>query len=124
MKRKEAFAAFAAGCAGYPLLELCWRGRTHWSMAAAGGLSLLLVYPLAARKRCRLFCCKAAAVITAVELLFGIVFNIILKRNVWDYSKIRGNLWGQICLPYCLLWMLLAIPIRWLCRGLRHILKE
>ena len=28
------------GAAGYPLAELCWRGRTHWSMALLGGLCL------------------------------------------------------------------------------------
>lgn len=124
MNGKERCAAFAVGSAGYPLLELLWRGRTHWSMALAGGLSLLLIYPLSAGRKRRFYCCKAAAVITAVELLFGIVFNIILRKNVWDYSKMRGNLWGQICLPYCLLWVLLALPIRWICCGLRRICKE
>lgn len=124
METKEKIAAFATGCAGYPILELLWRGRTHWSMGLAGGLSLLLVYPLCQKKNSRLFCCKAAAVITAVELVFGLIFNIILRKNVWDYSKLRFNLWGQVCLPYFLLWVLLAFPVRAICRGLRWVCKE
>ena len=32
---------FAFGAVGYFLLETLWRGHSHWSMAAAGGLSLL-----------------------------------------------------------------------------------
>lgn len=121
---KEKILAFATGFAGYPLLEMLWRGRTHWSMALAGGLSLLFVYPICIKKDTRFFCCKAAAVITLVELVFGIVFNIILRKNVWDYSKLRFNLWGQICLPYCLLWLLLAFPIRRICCGLQKICRR
>ena len=34
---------FLLGAIGYPLLELCWRGRTHPSMALAGGLTTLLL---------------------------------------------------------------------------------
>lgn len=121
MKKSEKIAAFTTGFAGYPLLELLWRGRTHWSMALAGGVTLLCLFPICTKKGNRFVCCKTAAVITAVELIFGIVFNIILRKNVWDYSKTRLNLWGQICLPYCCLWFLLAFPIRWLCCGLQKL---
>ena len=121
MKKSEKVISFAAGCALYPLLELLWRGRTHWSMALAGGLAGLCLYPVCTKKGNKMVCCKVMAIITLIELAFGVVFNIILKMNVWDYSKQRWNLWGQICLPYCLLWLLLAVPIRALCRGLKQI---
>lgn len=124
MKRKEKIAAFATGFTGYPLMELLWRGRTHWSMALAGGLALLCLYPICTKKGCRMICCKTAAVITTIELVFGIIFNIILRKNVWDYSKVRFNLWGQICLPYCLLWLLLGHPIRLVCCGLQKLCKR
>ncbi len=120
MRKIEKWMSFTAGFAGYPALELLWRGRTHWSMALAGGLAMLLLYPARSKKH---FCLRAAAVITALELLFGIIFNLILKKKVWDYSKSRWNLWGQICLPYCILWFLLGIPIRALCKGLHRICK-
>jgi hypothetical protein len=124
MKKSEKIAAFTAGFTGYPLLELLWRGRTHWSMALAGGLALLLLFPICTKKGVRLICCKTAAVITAIELVFGILFNIILRKNVWDYSKMQFNLWGQICLPYCLLWLLLGYPIRLICCGLRRLCRN
>ncbi len=121
MNRREKWASFLTGFLGYPTLELFWRGRTHWSMALAGGLSMLLLYP--ARKK-RHFCLRAAAVITGVELVFGCIFNLLLKKNVWDYSRKRGNLWGQICLPYCLLWFLLGVPVRGLCNALAEFINE
>ena len=124
MKKCEKLGAFTAGFAGYPLLELAWRGRTHWSMALAGGLAGLFLYPICTKRGGRMICCKAALVITGIELIFGIVFNIILRKNVWDYSQKRWNLWGQICLPYSILWFLLGVPIRLLCNGLQRLCRH
>ena len=121
MKKCEKIAAFTTGFVGYPLLELLWRGRTHPSMALAGGLAGLLLYPICTKRGARLICLKTAAVITAIELIFGIVFNLILRKNVWDYSQKPFNLWGQICLPYSILWFLLGIPLRALCGGLKRV---
>jgi hypothetical protein len=47
--------------------------------------------------------------VTAVELIFGVIFNIILKMRVWDYSHLPFNLFGQICPLYTLLWAGLAL---------------
>ncbi len=47
--------------------------------------------------------------ITAIELIFGIIFNIILKKNVWDYSKMPLNLGGQICMLYSFFWAVISI---------------
>ncbi len=123
MKQCEKLGAFTAGFAGYPLLELLWRGRTHWSMALAGGLATLCLFPVCTGRNKKGICWKTAAVITAIELLFGIIFNIILRKNVWDYSQKRWNLWGQICLPYCLLWFLLGIPLRLILGGLKRVCR-
>ena len=51
-----------------------------------------------------------AGLITGVEFLSGCVLNLWLRWAVWDYSRLPGNLLGQICLPYSLMWCLLAIP--------------
>ena len=32
---------FSIGACGYGLIEILWRGYTHWSMLGAGGLSFL-----------------------------------------------------------------------------------
>lgn len=47
--------------------------------------------------------------VTGIEFIFGVVFNIILKKNVWDYSKMPMNIGGQICMPYSCLWVLLSL---------------
>jgi uncharacterized membrane protein len=55
-----------------------------------------------------------AVTVTAVELAFGVVFNLMLHMNVWDYSARRFHLWGQICPLYSLYWGALGfvfIPI-------------
>ena len=36
-------AAFLAGAAAYPMLEMAWRGRTHPAMALAGGASFAVL---------------------------------------------------------------------------------
>jgi uncharacterized membrane protein len=47
--------------------------------------------------------------VTAIELIFGVIFNIILKKNVWDYSKMPFNFKGQICLLYSVFWVALGL---------------
>jgi uncharacterized membrane protein len=91
-------------------------------MALAGGLCLLLYYPLCTGKpRPRLLLAlMGAAIITGVELGVGVTVNLIFDLEVWDYSSLPLNLWGQISLLYSALWFLLSIPAAWLCRGLQR----
>lgn len=98
---------FAIGAAGYYLLETLWRGYSHWSMAAAGGISLLLLIKTFRKLKNAPHYFKAiigGGIITAVEFLFGIVFNILLGMSVWDYSSVPGNIFGQICPSFSILW--------------------
>lgn len=105
---------FATGVIGYVLIELLWRGRSHWTMAAAGGLSLLTVLKIFGKlKDCSIFL-KAligGGVITFIEFIFGVIFNLFLKMSVWDYSDMPGNFLGQICPKYSLLWCVLSFFI-------------
>ena len=55
--------------------------------------------------RLALKCLMGAGIITGVELVFGLVFNRALGMGVWDYSRVPLNLWGQICLPFTLIWL-------------------
>lgn len=50
-----------------------------------------------------------AAAITATELAAGLILNVWLGMDVWDYSNVPLNLWGQICLPFCVLWYFVAM---------------
>ncbi len=94
---------FLTGAIGYPALEILWRGRSHGSMALAGGLSMLLIrrvrrLPAGLAGRALL----AGAGITAIEYTVGQVWN--RSHRIWDYRHLPLNLQGQICLPYTLLW--------------------
>ena len=62
-----------------------------------------------------LFLVIGGIIITIVELLFGLLFNKVLKLNIWDYSKTKIkigkktlvlNLWGQIDIIHWILWIL------------------
>ncbi len=101
---------FGGGC--YLLLELLWRKRTHWSMGLIGGIAFLLLFLVFTRigpERLLLKGVVGAVMITAVEFLGGAVVNVQLKWNVWDYSSLPANLYGQVCLLYSGLWFLLSM---------------
>ena len=46
-----------------------------------------------------------ACVITALEFLTGCVVNLWLEWDVWDYSQLPGNVLGQVCPQYFILWL-------------------
>ena len=105
MKLSIILLTFFLGGTIYVLLELLWRGRSHVSMFCAGGLALLLLHGLFLRFALPLFaqCLLGGLVITAIEFVAGAIVNVRLKLNVWDYSKMPLNLYGQVCLPFSLL---------------------
>ena len=97
---------FYLGGTAYMFLEFCWRGRSDGSMFLLGGTCFLLVggkvaawtrLPLALRL------VAGAAVITALELLTGLLVN--RNYTVWDYRAMPLQYKGHICLPYSLLWI-------------------
>lgn len=116
--KKYAFL-FLTGGTIYPALEIACRGRTDPSMAAAGGICLCLIdrvcntgfksRPLAMK------CFAGSGIITSVEFVTGLLVNIILKLNVWDYSAMPLNVLGQICVPFSILWFLATIPAMGIC---------
>ena len=101
---------FAIGGCGYVGLELLWRGRSHGSMFLAGGSCFLLLGKLEQKRPKLSPAVRAVAgsgIITAVELLTRLLFN--RNYQVWDYRKMPANYRGQICLPFCLLWVPISL---------------
>ena len=49
--------------------------------------------------------CGIGLGVTAGCVVFGLIFNCALGMGVWDYSRVPLNLWGQICLPFTLIWL-------------------
>ena len=103
---------FSIGAVGYGLIELIWRGYTHWSMLTAGGLSFLGLARISnAMKNASLFkkALAGCALITGIEYIYGIIFNVILKKKVWDYSNLPLNVGGQVCALYSFFWIFLSM---------------
>jgi len=104
--RKTMF--FLLGGTGYIGVELLWRGRSHISMFAAGGLCFLLLGRLThTRLSPAVRCILGSGIITGVEMLTGLLVN--RTYHIWDYRTMPLNFMGQICLPFSLLWIPLSL---------------
>lgn len=112
--RKLCKAAILASIGGavYVCLELLFRGRSHWTMAVLGGVLFLIIGSfneiLPWEMPLLLQAVLGAVVVTMAELAAGILLNRWLGLGIWDYSNMPFNLWGQICLPFSVLWVFLA----------------
>lgn len=106
-------ALFCVGGLVYYALEILYRGYSHWSMILLGGLCFILCgvineylkwdTPMYIQQGI------CSIIITVLELFSGILLNIVLKLNIWDYSNLPLNLWGQVCLPFTVVWFFLSI---------------
>ena len=114
----------ALGGGAYVLVELWWRGRSHISMFLLGGLCFWLIGQLNRRTSMSVAvqACVGACLITALELITGLIVNRWLGLNVWDYSDLPMNFLGQICLYYFVLWIPLSAAAVFLEDGLRRLL--
>lgn len=110
--KKMAVLALCGGCLYYAL-ECLWRGHSHWTMALLGGICFVLIgainewIPWEMPLLCQGII--GSAMVTAMEFVFGVVLNLWLGLGIWDYSDMPCNLLGQVCLPFSLLWILVAI---------------
>ena len=113
---RKAIEAFILTCFGgsiYVMMEILWRGYSHWAMFFVGGLAFLCVgaineiipwnMPLYQQMAI------GSLVITGIEFISGCILNLWLKWNVWDYSNLPFNVLGQICLPFTILWCLISL---------------
>lgn len=104
---------FLSGGYLYCTVELVARGFSHISMFLAGGMCMLLVGGIRRVLPEISFLSQmvlSGALITLVELAFGLVVNQRMKLEVWDYSQLPYNFRGQICLLEGCLWVLLSAP--------------
>lgn len=119
---------FCVGGMAYNVVEVLYRGYTHWTMFVVGGLCFVLIglineifsWETALWKQMLV----GGTVITVVEFVSGCVVNLLLGWNVWDYSQLPLNVLGQICVPFYFVWVLLSLVgivlddmIRWKCFG-------
>lgn len=123
-KGKGLVGWFLVGAGAYPVIEVLWRGHSHWSMALAGGLCAVLLFCfnwLFDRVARPIRALLGGFLICLVEFIFGIIFNIFFNLAVWDYSAMPCQLMGQVCLHYFLLWCVLSFFLTFLFDfALRH----
>lgn len=113
MKTIKPFVLFGIGGFVYVLIELLWRGKSHWTMFILGAVCFLYAgwqnehteweKPLWQQLL------QVDLFITAIEFVTGCIVNIWLEWGVWDYSNLPLNLCGQVCLLYILLWLPLSL---------------
>ena len=109
---KYIFLWAIGGCLFYSF-ELIFRGFSHWTMFVLGGICFLFIYiqgKIVKWKdsvfiqviRCIIF-------VTSMEFITGIIVNKWLDLNVWDYSRLPFQLFGQICLPFMIIFSGLCV---------------
>jgi len=111
-KRKEISMCFALGAVVYGLVEVIARGYTHWTMLLTAGMVMVLFYLINQSSSVNIYlkCLIGCFVITCFELGVGLIVNVRLGWNVWDYSDKMLNLMGQICPQFSLWWLLISLP--------------
>ena len=114
----ELLFIFIIGALGYGSIEILWRGYTHWSMLMLGGICLYFMY-LVANKMIespwkKIIMCTC--IVTSLEFMVGCIVNITLGWDIWDYSDMKSNLYGQICPAFSAMWLLLSIPCIYSCK--------
>lgn len=103
---------FFVGGISYYLLEIIWRGYSHWSMIIVGGCCFILcgllneIFDWSLLMWKQMLICSVS--ITIIEFISGYILNIILQLNVWDYSTMPFNVMGQICLPFTIAWFFVS----------------
>ena len=110
MKIWKKILLFYTGGAAYLILELLYRGRSHGSMFLAGGTCFVLIGHLnrvSPRLPLPLRAITGAGIVTMVEFAAGLLVN--RDFGVWDYRDQPGNLMGQICPLFAMLWIPLSL---------------
>lgn len=124
MHRKRAtylcgVALFVIGGLVYNLIEILWRGRTHWSMFLVGGCCFRIIgkiFTVCSRVHWLWRATLCGAAITAVEFISGCIVNLQLGLGVWDYTNMPMNICGQVCLLYSGFWAGLSVPAAYVYR--------
>ena len=104
---------FFVGATIYVVIEKLYRGYSHWTMFLLGGICFIAlglineVLPWDMPLLLQMFI--GGMIITVLEFITGCIVNLGLGWNVWDYSELPFNLWGQISLFSSIVWVGLSL---------------
>ena len=94
----------AAGGSTYYLIEIWFRGFSHWTMFVLGGVALTFCSfqgeVMHWSEPMWIQIIRAVLFLTSLEFMTGIICNKWLKIGIWDYRDQPFQLCGQICLPF------------------------
>lgn len=95
----------------YVTCETFWRGYSHWTMFFLAGIIFIIIGLLNEVWSWNLLtqAITGAVIATGMEFVAGCIINLWLGWNVWDYSDMPGNLLGQICPQFALLWVVMSV---------------
>ncbi len=97
----------------YVLIELLYRGHSHWSMFAVSAVSFILIglinefisWDMELWKQMLI----GSGIVTILEFISGYILNIKLGWHIWNYSNVPFNILGQICLPFSIVWFFISL---------------
>ena len=105
----EYIMLFTLGGSIYYTIEILYRGHSHISMFIVGGVCFILIGLInEVVSWDMLFWTQLLigdVIVLVIEFVTGLVVNVWLGLDVWDYSDMPFNLMGQICLPFAFLWL-------------------
>lgn len=108
----------------YYFIELMYRGYSHYTMILVGGLCFICIGLLNEFYNYKMSFIKqmiiSSVIVTVIEFIAGVILNIWLKLDIWDYSNIKFNILGQISLQTSIIWFFLALPAIFLDDYLRY----
>lgn len=108
----------------YYFIELIYRGYSHYTMILVGGLCFICIGLLNELYTYKISLIKqmiiSSVIVTVIEFIAGVILNIWLKLDIWDYGNLRFNLLGQISLRTSVIWFFLALPAIYLDDYLRY----
>ena len=97
----------------YYLIEILFRGFSHWSMFLLGGICFLFFYMqgIATYWKDPLWLQTVRCVIFVIssEFITGMIVNKWLEMNVWNYEEMPFHVFGQICLPFAVMFSGLCV---------------
>lgn len=112
-QRLKQLFLFYFGGSTYCTFEVFVRQRSHWSMFLLGGIIFIIIGSINeiwGWKTDLIEQIIIGDIITTIgEFFTGCIVNLWLGWNVWNYSNLPGNVLGQICPQFILLWVPLVI---------------
>ena len=111
----------------YHRLELWYDGKSSLWMVVVGGLCCGIIgrlneQPIFFERKMWQQCLTGTVITLLIEFVSGIILNVLLGLNIWDYSDMKYNLYGVICPQFGFLWFILMPLAIWIDDVLRWIL--